>query len=267
MYNNELELFQRTNETIWTDDYISKTLLEAHLDESHDAASRKAEKRADILNWINGKIKPNSKILDLGCGPGFYTYEFGKLGHNLLGIDFNKASLNYAEENKKIDNLIEYRHCNYLEDSINGKYDVVIMIYCDFGALIPKEQKILLQKIKNVLTDDGIFIFGIFGKSVLENKKDERSWYISQGNDFWSNEPYILMTERKIFKDENSFGTRYYLINQKTSKIKEYILWDQYYDNDSIKKLMSENDFNVIEFKKDLLNSNEETLFIIANKF
>ena len=266
MFNDELGLFQRTNETIWTDDYISKTLLKAHLDESHDAASRKSEKRTDIVNWINEKIKPNSKILDLGCGPGFYTYELGKFGHNLLGIDFNKESFNYAQENKKLDNLIEYRHCNYLKDTINGKFNVVIMIYCDFGALIPKEQKILLEKIKNVLTDDGIFIFDIFGKTVLENKKDERSWYISQGSDFWSNEPYILMTEKKIFESENSFGTRYYLINQKNGKINEYILWDQFYDENSIKKLMLENNFNVIETKKDLLNNNEETLFIIANK-
>jgi len=54
MYNNELKLFQRSNNSlIWTDDYISKSMLEVH---------------------INKNIKPNSKILDLGCGPGLYAY-------------------------------------------------------------------------------------------------------------------------------------------------------------------------------------------------
>ncbi len=69
-YSDELKLFQRSDETIWTDEHISKSLLEAHLDESSNAASRKSFSRIDVVNWINSKIKPNSKIIDLGCGPG-----------------------------------------------------------------------------------------------------------------------------------------------------------------------------------------------------
>jgi 2-polyprenyl-3-methyl-5-hydroxy-6-metoxy-1,4-benzoquinol methylase len=77
MFDKELKLFQRSNETIWTDEYIGKNLLEAHLDESGDGASRRKEFREEIINWINSIIKPNSKILDLGCGPGLYSYELG----------------------------------------------------------------------------------------------------------------------------------------------------------------------------------------------
>jgi len=67
MYNNELKLFQRGNDSIWTDEHVSKTMLEAHLDESNDAASRRHERRIDIVNWINKKTKQNSKIIDFGC--------------------------------------------------------------------------------------------------------------------------------------------------------------------------------------------------------
>jgi 2-polyprenyl-3-methyl-5-hydroxy-6-metoxy-1,4-benzoquinol methylase len=163
MYNDELKLFQRSNESIWTDEYISKSLLEAHLDESSDGASRKPFRRKNIVNWINSKIKPNSKIIDLGCGPGLYAYELGKLEHNVMGIDFNKESINYAERNRYIKGIVEYKYSNYIKDKIDGKYNVAMMIYCDFGALIPNEQKILLQKISNLLTDDGIFVFDVFG--------------------------------------------------------------------------------------------------------
>lgn len=266
MYNNELGLFQRSNEAIWTDEHISKALLDAHLDDSNDAASRKPERRTDIVNWINKNIKPNSKIIDLGCGPGLYAYELGKLGHNLLGIDFNKASLSYAQEHKTIKDTIEYRYCNYLKDPINGKFNVAMMIYCDFGALIPDEQKLLLQKLKNMLTDDGLFIFDIFGKSVIENKQENRNWYISQGNDFWSNDPYLMIEETKIFENENTVGERYYLIDPKNGNIKEFIMWDQYYDENIIKKLMLENGFDVIEINNDLVKYCEETLFIMAKK-
>jgi len=266
MYINDLELFQRSNETIWTDEHISKSLLKAHLDESTDGASRKPEMRTKIVNWINQKIEPNSKIIDLGCGPGLYLYELASLGHKVIGIDFNKASYNYANDNKTIRGLIEYKYGNYLKDKIIGKYNMAMMIYFDFGALIPKEQIFLLKMLKNILEDDGIWIFDIFGAPVMEKIQEKRNWEVSQGNDFWSREPYLLMEEIKIFKNENTIGTRYYLVDQKTGKIKEYIMWDQYYTENTIQKLMFENGFEVIEINNKLVKNNEETLFIKAKK-
>jgi len=262
MYENELELFQRSNETIWTDEYISKTLLNIHLDESNDAASRKPKKRIDIVNWINKSIKPNSKIVDLGCGPGLYDYELGKLGHKVLGIDFNKESINYAQKNKYINDVLEYKYCNYLKDTINGKYNVAMMICFDFGALIPDEQKILLKKVHNLLEEDGIFIFDVYGKEEIKHINEKRNWFISKGGDFWSKYPYICMEEIKFFENENALGTRYYTVDQLNGKIKEFIMWDQYYDENSIRKLMSENGYEIIEINKNLVKYNEENLLI-----
>jgi hypothetical protein len=41
---------------------------------------------------------------------------------------------------------------------------------------------------------------------------------------------------------------------------------DQYYDENSIKTLLSENGFETIEINKDLMKYREETLFIMAKK-
>lgn len=266
MYNNELELYQKNKESIWTDEYISKSLLEAQLDESTDAGSRKPSNRMVIVNWINSKIRPNSKIIDLGCGPGLYAYEFGKLEHNVIGIDFNKESIDYAQKNKSIKGTVGFKYSNYLEDTIDGKYDAVIMIFCDFSALIPSEQKVLLQKISNMLTDDGIFIFDVFGKTEIKNQKGQKTWYISNGGDFWCKEPYFLMKEIKLFDNEFTIGTRYYLINQLNGKIKEFIMSDQYHDENSLSKLMTENGFDIIEINKDIIKYKEETLLTIVKK-
>jgi SAM-dependent methyltransferase len=266
MYNNELNLFQKSANIIWTDDHISKSMLEFHLDETNDAASRMKEKRGKIINWINGKIKSNSNIIDLGCGPGLYSHELGKSGHKVLGVDFNQVSINYAQKNNLINGYVDFNYCNYLTDTINGKYNVAIMIYYDFGVLIPNEQKILLEKLKNILSDDGVFIFDIYGNNRLKKVNERRNWYISEGGDFWSEEPYLLMEETKLFEHENRWCDRQFLINQKNGNIKEFIVWEQYFDNDSINKLMSENGFEILEIDKDLLNDNEESLFVIAKK-
>ena len=266
MYENELGLFQRSNDSIWTDEHISKSLLAAHLDESNDSASRQSHKRIEIINWIKSNIKPNSKIIDFGCGPGLYANELGNSGHTVLGVDFNKESINYAQKNKAINGIVEYKYADYLKDTFDEKYDVAMMIWCDFGTLTPNEQKLLLGKINNLLEDDGIFVFDVFGKDEIKKQNEKRSWSISNGNAFWSKEPYFLMVETKIFENENTLGMRYYSVNQTNGKIKEYIIWHQCYDEKSIKTLLSENGFDVIDVRKDIIKKTEETLFITAKK-
>jgi len=267
MYNNELKLFQTSVNKLWTDEHISKSMLDAHLNETHDGASRKQEKRLKIINWINDKIKPNSKILDLGCGPGLYAYELGKLGHNVLGVDFNKESINYAKKNKLIKGYVDFKHGNYLTDKIAGKYNTAIMIYYDFGVLIPNEQQKLLERLNNLLQNDGLFIFDMYGtKEALNINNKEKDWYISNGGDFWCNEPYILMEETKYFEQEKRMCNRNFLVNQKNGKIKEFIVWEQCYDKDIIEKLFSKNGFEIKNINNDLLNDNGKTLFIVAQK-
>lgn len=266
MYDNELKLFQRSGASIWTDAHISKSMLAAHLDESSDAASRKSSCRIATVNWINSQINPHSKIIDLGCGPGLYAYELGKLGHAVTGIDFNQASINYAKNNNGLQDVVEYKYSNYLKDSLTGKYNAAMMIYCDFGALIPEEQKTLLEKISALLTADGIFIFDVLGKGELKNKKDKRDWRLSDGADFWSNAPYLLAEETKLFAKENALGTRYFLIDQLTGVPKEYIIWEQYYDENSMAELLAKNGFEIVEINRELIKYKEETLLVVARK-
>ena len=265
MFGRELELFQRSKDSIWTDKHISKELLKCHLDESTEGASRSIKKREKILNFISKNIKPNSKILDLGCGPGLLDFELGKLGHKILGIDFNIESINYANENMKLDS-IEYLYGNYLTKNFKDKYDVILMIYCDFGALIPCEQEIILEKIYDLLSDDGIFIFDVFEISILmKSINNYKKWDFSTGNDFWNKEPYLLLEESKIFEGKNTVGNRYFIINQNSGTIKEFILWNQYYNSDGIINFLSENKFKVKKLKFDLLD-NDDVIFLVSEK-
>ena len=57
VYKNELKLYDRSNKSIWTDDHISKSLLECQLDETNNVGSRKPANRITIVNWINSRIK------------------------------------------------------------------------------------------------------------------------------------------------------------------------------------------------------------------
>jgi len=120
--------------------------------------------------------------------------------------------------------------------------------------------------LNNLLYDDGLLFFDFFGKEAVKDKNEKRNWFISQGGDFWSKDPYLFMEERKYFENESALGDRYYLVNQINHEIKEFITWDQYYDEQSIGKLLLENGFETLEIKNDLINNDEETLFIMGKK-
>lgn len=63
------KLYAPSTSNFWNDDYISKRLLQAHLDPNWDGATRKPEFLDKSVNWIS-KIAPSSQykyLLDLGC--------------------------------------------------------------------------------------------------------------------------------------------------------------------------------------------------------
>ena len=121
-------LFEKSDHNIWTDPYIQQQMLKKHLDLHSDEASRRQEYIVKIVNFILQHTKPKSRSLDLGCGPGLYTSLLADEMHTVTGIDFNKASIEYATRKRKD---IEYILGNYIMNYPTGQYDLITMIYCD----------------------------------------------------------------------------------------------------------------------------------------
>ena len=86
---------------ILNDADFSRRMPREHLAQDHDAASRPSPAIDQHVAWIHHTVLGGrqSSILDLGCGPGFYTHRFVKLGHACKGIDFGPASIDYARQN------------------------------------------------------------------------------------------------------------------------------------------------------------------------
>ncbi|GAF81101.1 unnamed protein product, partial [marine sediment metagenome] len=84
----------------WSEPGFSERMLAEHLSQKHDMASRRFEVIDNHIEWVHHKLleSKQSKILDLGCGPGFYSSRLAKLGHECVGIDYSPASIKYAIE-------------------------------------------------------------------------------------------------------------------------------------------------------------------------
>ena len=87
----------------WHQPDFSERMLQEHLSQDHDAASRRADTIDAHIDWIHDHLLKGhaAKILDLGCGPGLYTSRLAQRGHECLGIDFSPASIAYATDHAR----------------------------------------------------------------------------------------------------------------------------------------------------------------------
>lgn len=73
----------------WNEPAFSRRMLDVHLDQAHDLASRRFEVVDRHLAWIHQALlgERPTRILDLTCGPGLYTSRLARLGHRCVGVD------------------------------------------------------------------------------------------------------------------------------------------------------------------------------------
>ncbi len=197
------ELYKKGTAVMWTDSYISEQLLQVHLNPDVDLASRKMETIKATVKWILKKVgKSNLNILDLGCGPGLYSQLLAQEGHTITGIDFSAQSVKYAIKTAKEKNLaIEYRQLNYLDLNEVEKYDLVILIYTDFGVLVPEDRDTLLENIHHALKPGGFFLFDVLNDTQLDQRVTPNNWDLSEQG-FWRDKPYLALSNSFLYPDE-----------------------------------------------------------------
>jgi SAM-dependent methyltransferase len=88
-------------------------------------------KRMIAALWPNGKPAPGEKIIELGCGPGFYSCGLAERFREIsvLGVDRSPSQLSWAREKR---NEIGLNNCRFQSDNVlelsheNDMFDVLI---------------------------------------------------------------------------------------------------------------------------------------------
>lgn len=133
--------------------------------DSYDLEFRKLTHQISkqVHDWIEERIKPYSRVLDLGCGTGILAKNLAKNGCSVLGIDQSQKMIEYAKStgfpSEESNDLIEFKNGSVLElDShINGgiKFDAVVSTFL-LTEMRPLQQQILLREIWQKLSPEGV---------------------------------------------------------------------------------------------------------------
>lgn len=254
--NTKPKIFSKGTSVMWTDKHISKQLLDIHLNPDIDLASRKKSSIDKTLDWVQNNIdKHNLDILDLGCGPGLYTEVLAKKSHNVTGVDFSQNSINYAKKQAETKGLkINYTCSNYLNiDFSENSFDLVILIFTDFGVLNPNERNTLLKNISKILKPGGMFIFDVVNDKEINPKLSPKNWEVSESG-FWRNEPFLALSESFLYEDEKVILFQHTVIDE-SENIEIYRFWASLFSHNELEKLLKEHSFNEIFFSEDILPS------------
>lgn len=249
--------YEKGTAVMWTDEYISRQLLEIHLNPDTHSASRKMQSIEATVEWIKKEIGTNSgAILDLGCGPGLYTEKLAQAGYKVTGVDFSQTSIAYAKGTAQQRGLdIEYFCLNYLDLEFQNQFDTIMMIYCDFGVLSVEDRERLLEKIYRALKPGGIFIFDALNKEVLSRSKFEKTWTAAEKG-FWLDKPYLCLAESFHYPERKAMLDQYIVIDE-DDHYKTYRFWNHYFSEDDVRKIFCKAGFTQTKSYENKLDANE----------
>ena len=247
-------LYEKSNASMWEDDHISRHLLELHLNQDCDAASRKRGTIEKTVQWIETHLdQPQKSILDLGCGPGLYCELLAEHGHRVTGVDFSKRSIAYARQSAAQKGLkIDYLQKNYLDLTFENQFDLVIMIFCDFDVLVPDDRTRLLKNIYRALKPGGSFIFDTLNpKAPAAINIPGKSWEVADGG-FWKMGAYLALFETFHYEEANVI-LQQHVVCSEPDQCSVYRFWTHYYQREILVSILDEEGFTVDEIRDDLL--------------
>ncbi len=235
-----------TARELWTDSHISGKMLELHLDPFSDSASRRHDFIDASVDWIRSRfnIQPGSRILDAGCGPGLYTTRLARHGACVTGIDFSVRSIEYAKkEMERLGLEIRYINDDYLTYRSDEKFDLIMMIMCDFTALSPPQRQNLLASFRTMLAPGGEILLDVYSYRYFDSYREGMTFGKNLMNQFWSEEEYYCFLGKYKYETEKLLLDKYTIITG--SGTRHVYNWYQCFDENAIRREFALRGFTV----------------------
>ena len=270
--NDRPEPFQYyTADDLWTEEHTAKQMLSYHLNDEVEASSRNQTFIERSVAWIMSRfqVAPNTAIADFGCGPGLYANRLAERGASVTGIDFSENSLRYARQTATDKGLsTQYALANYLDFETTSRFDLIIMIMCDFCALSPAQRKTLLSKFSSLLKPGGSVLLDVHSLNYFNQREESATYELNQLNRFWSSEDYYCFVNTFKYEKEKVLLDKYTIIEESRRRV--VYNWFQCYNEDSLRREFEENGFKVETLYSDVagktIASESSELAIVAKK-
>jgi len=239
-----------TVKELWTRPHLARQMLDYHLSQETDLASRKHESIDRVVEWIDTQLGLSDKSLcDLGCGPGLYAQRFESKGAKVTGLDFSTVSLDYAKTQGS--NSIRYIEADYLLDDLPSGFDIVTLIYTDLCALSPEHRKVLLGRMRDMLNPGGRIVLDVAGIGSFDQREEATLIQDRMMGGFWAAGDYIGIQRTFVYTEQYLVLDRYVIVEPSTTW--QIYNWLQYFTPESIEAELQSAGFEIEQMAGDLM--------------
>jgi SAM-dependent methyltransferase len=233
----------------WHEPGFSRRMLQEHLSQDHDKASRRQELIDQHVKWLQQAIlkERTSRILDLGCGPGFYCERLAALGHKCRGIDISPAAIEYAHDNSKAGTSCEYVLGNMLTVEYGKGYDVAMFIYGEFNVFPRPEAAEILKKMWASLCPGGRLLIETHSYRVVKCIGQSANFWYLESSGLFSERPHLCLVSNHWLESEQVSQTDFFVIDAETGAVSKYKNSLQAYTTESYTDMLQAAGFSQVE--------------------
>ena len=204
----------------WNDPDFSRRMLENHLSQEHDWASRKLSVIEQQVDWIARQLPAGATRLDLGCGPGFYTQRLAQRGFDCTGVDFSPASVQWAREQAQSAALdIDYQEQDVRDYQPDGTFDFIMMTFGEINVFSAEDAQRLVSRSAAWLKPGGKLLIEVHTfDEVKRQGTAPASWQRCPQGLFLA-EPHLLLSENRWDEDRQTSTTTFWALKADASVV------------------------------------------------
>jgi len=228
-------------------------MLVEHLAQDHDLASRRAEWIDRQVAWIHDNLLGGqpANILDLGCGPGFYSHRLTMRGHRCCGIDFGPASIEYARQHNPDESQCTFVRGDIRQIAFGGPYDLAMILYGELNVFSPAEALAILRKANAALAPTGRLIVEIQTPQAVQ--RTGCSEPAEQESEFglFSDRPHRCRTESQWLPEQQATIQTFHITEAGTEQSQEFRSTTQAWPDRNLIELLKNAGFDEAAWRDD----------------
>jgi SAM-dependent methyltransferase len=164
----------------------------------------------------------------------------------VTGIDFSERSLRHAKAVAREKGLsIHYVHKNYLDFESEERFDLILMIMCDFCALSPAQRQTMLLKFASLLKPKGRVLLDVYTLNGFAQRREGVSFEANPLKGFWSPDRHYVFHNTFTYDEEKVVLDQYSIVQP--HRTRTVYNWLQYYSPEAIEEEFARNGLRITE--------------------
>ncbi|MFA6104515.1 MAG: methyltransferase domain-containing protein [Victivallaceae bacterium] len=247
----------------WDEPRFSRRMLQEHLSQDHDWASRRFSIIDRHAKWIFQSLlnKQPGRVLDLGCGPGLYTFRLAAIGCECKGIDFSPASIEYAiAQSGTMQVKPDYVLDNIKTAEYGSDFDLAMLLFGEFNVFSPEDAAKILEKSFTALKPGGILLIEPSTFEYVKTVGTKGMFWSGGVSGLFSDSPHLVLKETFWLEKQQVAVERVFIVDAGTAEVTRCSTSIKAYKLDELREMLLQAGFTDIKKYDTLADTGRDAL-------